>query len=104
MACLMIYQGDIRPKDISASFATLKTKRTIQFVDWSPTGTRLSCRNDPITVVADSDFAKMQRSCYMLSNSTAINAIFQRLNYKFDLLYSKRAFVHWYTREGQEES
>jgi tubulin alpha len=25
------------------------------------------------------------------------------LNHKFDLLYSKRAFVHWYVDEGMEE-
>ena len=25
------------------------------------------------------------------------------LDYKFDLLYSKRAFVHWYVGEGMEE-
>ena len=24
-------------------------------------------------------------------------------DYKFDLMYSKRAFVHWYVGEGMEE-
>lgn len=26
------------PKDVNAAIAAVKTKRTIQFVDWSPTG------------------------------------------------------------------
>ena len=26
-----------------------------------------------------------------------------RLNQKFDLMYAKRAFVHWYVGEGMEE-
>lgn len=39
----------------------------------------------------------------MLSNTTAIVEAWSRLNYKFDLLYSKRAFVHWYVGEGMEE-
>ena len=26
-----------------------------------------------------------------------------RIDYKFDLMYSKRAFVHWYVGEGMEE-
>ncbi len=26
-----------------------------------------------------------------------------RLDHKFDLLYKKRAFVHWYVGEGMEE-
>ncbi len=25
------------------------------------------------------------------------------IDYKFDLMYSKRAFVHWYVGEGMEE-
>merc|ERR1719353_2765388 len=36
MACCMMYRGDVVPKDVNASVATIKTKRTIQFVDWSP--------------------------------------------------------------------
>ena len=39
----------------------------------------------------------------MISNNTAIVGIFSRLNHKFDMLYSKRAFVHWYVGEGLDE-
>ena len=39
----------------------------------------------------------------MISNSTAIAEVFQRVDHKFDLMYSKRAFVHWYVGEGMEE-
>ena len=34
----MLYRGDVVPKDVNAAIATIKTKRTIQFVDWCPTG------------------------------------------------------------------
>lgn len=34
MACCLMYRGDVVPKDVNASVATIKTKRTIQFVDW----------------------------------------------------------------------
>merc|ERR1711937_610201 len=37
MACCMMYRGDVVPKDVNASVATIKTKRTIQFVDCCPT-------------------------------------------------------------------
>ena len=33
-----MYRGDVVPKDVNAAVATIKTKRTIQFVDWAPTG------------------------------------------------------------------
>jgi tubulin alpha len=35
----------------------------------------------------------------MISNSTAIAEVFSRLDHKFDLMYAKRAFVHWYVGE-----
>lgn len=39
----------------------------------------------------------------MLSNTTAIAEAWARLDHKFDLMYAKRAFVHWYVGEGMEE-
>ena len=38
MSCCMLYRGDVVPKDVNAAIATIKTKRSIQFVDWCPTG------------------------------------------------------------------
>ena len=38
MAVCLMYRGDVVPKDVNAAVATIKTKRTIQFVDWCPTG------------------------------------------------------------------
>ena len=42
MACCLLYRGDVVPKDVNAAIATIKTKRTIQFVDWCPTGFKVS--------------------------------------------------------------
>lgn len=39
--------------------------------------------------------APTQRAVCMISNTTAIVEAWARLNHKFDLMYSKRAFVHW---------
>jgi len=46
------------------------------------------------------DLAQVRRALCMLSNTTAISEAFTRLNVKFDLMYAKRAFVHWYVGEG----
>ena len=45
----------------------------------------------------------MNRALCMLSNTTAIVEAWKRINLKFDLMYAKRAFVHWYVGEGMEE-
>lgn len=57
----------------------------------------------PPTVVPGGDLAKVQRAVAMLSNTTAIVEAWGKLNQKFDLMYNKRAFVHWYVGEGMEE-
>merc|ERR1719453_2975575 len=49
MACCMMYRGDVVPKDVNAAVATIKTKRTIQFVDWSPTGFKCGINYQPPT-------------------------------------------------------
>ena len=72
MACCMMYRGDVVPKDVNASVATIKTKRTIQFVDWSPTGFKCGINYKPPTVIPGGDLAKVMRACCMISNSTAI--------------------------------
>ena len=37
----------------------------------------------------------LTRCVCMLSNTTAIAEAWARLDHKFDLMYAKRAFVHW---------
>jgi len=103
MACCLMYRGDVVPKDVSASIGVMKTKRTIQFVDWCPTGFKCGINGQPPTAVPGGDLAKVQRALCMISNTTAIAEVFSRIDRKFDLLYAKRAFVHWYVGEGMEE-
>ncbi|ORY91235.1 tubulin alpha-1B chain [Syncephalastrum racemosum] len=103
MACCLLYRGDVVPKDTNAAIATIKTKRTIQFVDWCPTGFKVGINHQRPTVVPGGDVAEVQRAVCMLSNTTSIAEAWSRLDHKFDLMYSKRAFVHWYVGEGMEE-
>ncbi|CAJ0572797.1 unnamed protein product, partial [Mesorhabditis spiculigera] len=103
MAVCLLYRGDVVPKDVNAAIASIKTKRSIQFVDWCPTGFKVGINYQPPTVVPGGDLAKVPRAVCMLSNTTAIAEAWARLDHKFDLMYAKRAFVHWYVGEGMEE-
>uniref|UniRef100_A0A8C7R8L7 Tubulin/FtsZ 2-layer sandwich domain-containing protein n=1 Tax=Oncorhynchus mykiss TaxID=8022 RepID=A0A8C7R8L7_ONCMY len=78
MACCLLYRGDVVPKDVGINY-------------------------QPPTVVPGGDLAKVQRAVCMLSNTTAVAQAWARLDHKFDLMYAKRAFVHWYVGEGMEE-
>ena len=131
MACCILYRGDVVPKvieyhcieatflvghklinfffssfvfqDVNSAIAVIKTKRSIQFVDWCPTGSKVGINYQPPTVIPGGDLAKVPRAVCMLSNTTAIAEAWARLDHKFDLMYAKRAFVHWYVGEGMEE-
>lgn len=103
IACALSYRGDIVPRDICSAIASIKSKRTIQFVDWCPTGFKVGINYQPPCVVPGGDLAKTMRACSMISNTTAIAEVFSRMDHKFDLMYAKRAFVHWYVGEGMEE-
>uniref|UniRef100_A0A4W6F0G7 Tubulin alpha 4a n=1 Tax=Lates calcarifer TaxID=8187 RepID=A0A4W6F0G7_LATCA len=86
MACCLLYRGDVVPKDVNVAIAAIKTKRTIQFVDWCPTGFKVGINYQPPTVVPGGDLAKVQRAVCMLSNTTAIAEAWARLDHKFDLI------------------
>ena len=103
MACCLLFRGDIVPKDVTAAISNIKNKRTIQFVDWCPTGFKVGINNERPKCVPGGDLAAVVRSVCMLSNTTAIAEAWARLDHKFDLMYAKRAFVHWYVGEGMEE-
>jgi tubulin alpha len=71
--------------------------------DRCPTGFKCGINYQPPTVVPGGDLAKVQRAVCMISNNTAVAEVFSRIDHKFDLMYAKRAFVHWYVGEGMEE-
>jgi len=103
MACLLMYRGDVVPKDVNAAVAAIKTKRTIQFVDWCPTGFKCGINYQAPLQVPEGDLAGVSRAVCMIANTTAIAEALSRIDHKFDLMYAKRAFVHWYVGEGMEE-
>jgi len=103
MACCLMFRGDVVPKDICGAIAAVKAKRSIQFVDWSPTGFKCGINYQPPTFIPGSDIGKAPRAVCMISNNSAIGEVFSRVDHKFDMLFAKRAFVHWYVGEGMEE-
>uniref|UniRef100_A0A3B3ZQB4 Tubulin alpha chain n=1 Tax=Periophthalmus magnuspinnatus TaxID=409849 RepID=A0A3B3ZQB4_9GOBI len=103
MLCCLLYRGDVVHQEVNVAVARLKAKKMLHFVDWCPTGIKVGITHRPPTLVPGEDLAKVDRAVCMLSNSTVITEAWARLNRKFDLMFAKRAFVHWYLREGMEE-
>ncbi|XP_068165209.1 tubulin alpha-1C chain-like [Antennarius striatus] len=103
MACCLLYRGNVVPKDVNVAIGTIRAKRLLQFVNWCPTGYKVGIDYQPPSAVPGGGLAKVERAVCMLSNTTAIAEAWARLDHKFDLMYAKRAFVHWYVGEGMEE-
>ncbi|KAH3903646.1 Tubulin alpha chain [Saccharomycodes ludwigii] len=103
MATCLLYRGDVVTRDVQNAVSQVKNKRTVQMVDWCPTGFKIGICYQPPTATPESQLAEVQRAVCMLSNTTAIADAWKRIDRKFDLMYSKRAFVHWYVGEGMEE-
>ena len=38
-----------------------------------------------------------------MANSTQIGKVFENIGEKFDLMYARRAYMHWFIQEGMEE-
>jgi tubulin alpha len=103
MACCLMYRGDVTPKSVNTAIASIRQKKTVRFVDWSPTGFKVGINSQPITTVPGDAMAAVKRSVTMISNTTAISEVLGRMDRKFDLMFAKRAFVHHYVSEGMEE-
>ncbi|XP_050090205.1 LOW QUALITY PROTEIN: tubulin alpha chain-like [Anopheles aquasalis] len=103
MGCCVLYRGDVVPTDTNAAIAAIKNQPTDHwFVDWCPTGFKVGINHQPPSVLPGSEVVQPKRAVCMLSNSTAISTAWKRLSNKFDRLYGKYAFPHWYIREGMD--
>ncbi|XP_078436558.1 tubulin alpha-2 chain-like [Wolffia australiana] len=103
IACCLMYRGDVVPKDVNAAIAAVRARRSVRFVDWCPTGFKCGINFQAPAVVPGGDMAAVRRAVCMVSNNTAVGDMFRRINRKFDLMFAKRAFVHWFVGEGMEE-
>ena len=103
MSCCMLYRGDVAAREVNSAINKLKRGRNIRFVEWCPTGFKVGLNDQSPVCVEGSEMVNTSKALCMMSNTTAISSIWSRIDYKFDLMYRKRAFIHWYVGEGMEE-
>eukprot|EP00918_Siedleckia_nematoides_P091831 GHVU01201615.1.p1 GENE.GHVU01201615.1~~GHVU01201615.1.p1 ORF type:complete len:516 (-),score=81.65 GHVU01201615.1:964-2511(-) len=105
IACCVMYRGDVTPKDVTAAVNTVKLRSNhVSFVEWVPTGFKTGINAQKASIVHGSGLSPSNRSLTLICNSTAIQQVFERINWKFDAMFRRRAFVHWYVGEGMEEA
>jgi len=120
MAISLNYRGEIKSKEANSTVQWLKQNNKVSFVEWCPTGFKIGLNDVPAvaqkvvdvketakqgkTVYGDDIMAVAGRNCVMIGNNVAVSRVFtERITKKYDMMYSQRAFVHWYVGEGMEE-
>merc|ERR1712039_356888 len=104
MAISVNYRGSIKSKEANATVQWLKQNNKISFVEWCPTGFKIGLNEVPAAKIDDDIMAPAERNVTMIGNNVAVSRVFtERINKKYDMMYSQRAFVHWYVGEGMEE-
>ncbi|XP_042240645.1 tubulin alpha-4A chain-like isoform X2 [Homarus americanus] len=103
MSCCLLYRGDVEPTDVHAAIAEVKAHHTINFVEWCPTGFKVGTNSMPPVVVPGGDLSKVDLAACLISNTTAIGDVWAQIDHKFDLMFAKRAFLHWFMAEGMED-
>ena len=104
MAISLNYRGDVRSKDSGATVGWLKRSNKCKFVEWVPTGFKIGLNSRVASILPDDDIGYSIKNLVMTGNNTLISRIFHnRLSVKYDLMFSQKAFVHWYVKEGVEE-
>merc|ERR1712165_404500 len=104
MAISLNYRGAIKSKVANATVQWVKTQGKVSFVEWCPTGFKIGLNDVPASTLPKDDMAQSERNATMIGNNIAVNRVFsERLSKKYDMMYSQRAYVHWYVGEGMEE-
>lgn len=103
MSCSALYRGDVNISEALVSMNKhVRHSKNIYFIDWCPTVWKVGVGYGVPKVPKHSGMAKFHRSGCLLSNNQAIAEIFSRTDHRFDLLYAKRAFTHWYDSTRME--
>merc|ERR1719505_422661 len=106
MAISINYRGEIKSKEANSTAQWLKQNNKVTFVEWCPTGFKIGLNDTPAaTPEGEADvMAPAARNVTMIGNNVAVSRVFtERITKKYDMMYSQRAFVHWYVGEGMEE-
>lgn len=99
MSCLFMFRGDMTPKEVNTALAKFNGHEAIPFVSWSPVGIKVSSNAKRSLVLPNAPMHSPLNSVAVLGNSSSMSRVLRTLNDKFDLLFGRRAFVHWYTEE-----
>jgi len=104
MAISVNFRGNVNSKEANETIQKIKKLEKVTFVEWMPTGFKVGLNEIPCMNLKDDVLKQTKKTVAMIGNNVAVNRVFtERLAKKYDMMYSQRAYVHWYVGEGMEE-
>ncbi|VDN99117.1 unnamed protein product [Rodentolepis nana] len=93
LATCLTYRGQHNVSEILSTLGDIRAG-TDNLVDWCPTAFKVAYTSQPPVVIPGMGPNKITRSLSMITNSTCIAGVFERLERWFMKLFTRRAFVH----------
>jgi tubulin beta len=91
-----MFRGRLSMKEIDEEMLRIQNKNSAFFVEWIP--------NNVKTAVCDIPPRGLKMSVTFIGNNTAMQVVFKRVGEQFAAMFSRKAFLHWYTGEGMDEA
>ena len=89
-----IFRGKISMKEVEEQMLQYQTRMSTHFVEWIP--------NNVKTAVCNVPPKHLKMATTFIGNSTAIQEIFKRIQEQFSVMFRRKAFLHWFTEEGNK--
>jgi len=90
------FRGRMSPKEVGEQMLNVQNKNAQYFYPDIPHNVK--------TFIQDIPPRGLKMSASFLGNSTSIALMFERLLEQFTAMFRRKAFLHWYTGEGMDES
>ncbi|OWR52549.1 tubulin beta chain-like [Danaus plexippus] len=91
-----VFRGRMSMKEVDEQMLNIQNKNKDYFVKWIP--------NNVKTAVCDIPPRGLKMSATFIGNTTAIQEILKRVSEQFASMFRRKAFIHWYTGEGMDET
>ncbi|XP_034934663.1 tubulin beta chain-like [Chelonus insularis] len=91
-----VFRGKISTKEVEEKMWNIQNKKKNYFVDWIP-----NCIKTAICDIVPPGF---KMTVTTMSNTTAIQEPLKRIVNECSAMFERKAYIHWYTSEGMEES
>ena len=96
LTAIAVFRGRMATKEVEEQMLNIHDKNTSYFVEWIP--------HNIMTAMCDVPPRGLKMASTFIGNTTSVRELFQRIGQQFGAMFRRKAFLHWYTGEGMDET